>query len=87
MSNDELAGEVSALRAEIQALTQGLLLQQKMLRTMDEKLNRLLQAATIDDGGENSLQDLLGDIVKATNHLTKGQAEIIKLLHAPAPVQ
>lgn len=76
----DLAGEISALRTEIQALTRGLLMQHEMLRTMDEKLNCLLQAATGDDN--NDLEELLARIVKGTESLAEGQAEIIALLRA-----
>jgi hypothetical protein len=77
----DLSGEILALRTEIQALTRGLLMQQEMLRTMDEKLNCLLRAATGDDG--NELQDLLARIVKGIESLAEGQAYIVDLLRPP----
>ena len=79
MSSD-LSGELRALRTEIQALTRGLLIQQQMLRTMDEKLNRLLRAATNND--DNDLDELLARIVKGVESLGEGQTEIIALLRA-----
>jgi hypothetical protein len=79
MSSD-LSGEIRALSTEIQALTRGLLMQQQMLRTMDEKLNCLLRAATNDDGGD--LEELLARIVKGVEGLAEGQTEIIALLRA-----
>ena len=80
--NNDLSGEVRALRTEIQALTRGLLMQQDMLRTMDEKLNCLLRAATNDDDS-NELQDLLARIVKGIESLAEGQTRIVDLLRAP----
>jgi hypothetical protein len=80
--SQELSGEILALRTEIQALTRGLLIQQEMLRTMDEKLNCLLRAATNDDGA-HELQELLACIVKGIETLTDGQAQILDLLRAP----
>jgi hypothetical protein len=79
MSSD-LSGEIRALNREIQALTRGLLMQQQMLRTMDEKLNCLLRAATSDGGGD--LEDLLARMVKGIEGLAEGQIEIIALLRA-----
>lgn len=77
----ELSGEILALRTEIKALTRGLLVQQDMLRTMDEKLTELLRAATNDDDG-NELQELLARIVKGMESLAEGQSEIVNLLRA-----
>lgn len=77
MSHD-LSDEISALRTEIQALTRGLLMQQDMLRTMDEKLNSLLRAATNDD--DNELEELLARVVKGIESLAEGQREIIARL-------
>ncbi len=79
MSSD-LSGEILALSTEIQALTRGLLIQQQMLRTMDEKLNCLLRAATNDDGGD--LEELLAQMVKGIEGLAEGQTEIMALLRA-----
>lgn len=77
MSHD-LSGEISALRTEIQALTRGLLMQQDMLRTMDEKLSSLLRAAANDD--DNELEELLARVVKGIESLAEGQREIIARL-------
>ena len=43
----DIAGEIIRLRTEIELLTQGLTLQQQSLGLMDEKLDRLLEAATM----------------------------------------
>ena len=80
--SEDLLGQISALRTEIQALIRGLLMQQTMLRTMDEKLTRLLIAAT-DDNGANELEELLARVVKGMESLSEGQAQIIRLLTAP----
>ena len=79
--SSNLSGEIRALSTEIQALTRGLLMQQQMLRTMDEKLNYLLRAATNEDG--NELEELLARIVKGIESLAEGQRETIALLRAP----
>jgi len=78
--NLDLSGEISALRTELQALTRGLLMQQQMLRTMDEKLTLLLRAATNDDN--NDLDELLARVVKGIEGLAEGQTEMIALLRA-----
>ena len=44
----DIAGEIVRLRTEIELLTQGLTLQQQSLGLMDEKLDRLLEAATME---------------------------------------
>ena len=80
--SDDLTGEVRALGMEIQALTRGLLMQHEMLRTMDEKLTCLLQAATMEDG-ENELQQLLARIVEGIKSLAEGQTQILNLLRPP----
>ena len=83
--SEDLLGQISALRTEIQALIRGLLTQQTMLRTMDEKLTRLLIAAT-DDDGANELEELLARVVKGMESLSEGQAKIIRSTHRAGPL-
>ena len=49
----DIAGEIVRLRTEIELLTQGLTLQQQSLGLMDEKLDRLLEAATMEPADDD----------------------------------
>ena len=57
-------------------------MQHEMLRTVDEKMTCLLQAATIEDG-ENELRQLLARMVESIKSLAEGQTQILNLLRPP----
>lgn len=88
MSIDTVASEVAALRLEMSALTRGLTLQDKKLDIMDEKLTRLLEAATqeVSSDEPSPLMDLLGQIAEGVDAVLNSQKEMIGLLRHPVPV-
>ena len=80
----DIAGEVARLRTEIEMLTQGLVLQQQFLVTMDEKLDLLLEAASGElagDDGHDPLAEALRLIIGLLEGLTDGQRDILKHLN------
>jgi hypothetical protein len=78
----DIAAEVARLRTEIEMLVQGLTLQQQSLALMDEKLDRLLEAATVEPVGEGAdpLADALRRIIGLLATLSDGQREILDRL-------
>ena len=79
----DIAGEIVRLRTEIELLTQGLTLQQQSLGLMDEKLDRLLEAATMEPADdEDPLTQALRRIIALLSDLSDGQHEILKHLSA-----
>jgi hypothetical protein len=79
----DIAGEVARLRTEIELLTQGLVLQQQSLMLMDEKLDRLLEAATMEpESDADPLADALRRIIGLLSDLSDGQREILDRLSA-----
>ena len=78
-----IAGEIVRLRTEIELLTQGLTLQQHSLGLMDEKLDRLLEAATMEPADDEvPLTQALRRIIALLSDLSDGQHEIVKHLSA-----
>ncbi len=79
----DIAGEIVRLRTEIELLTQGLTLQQQSLGLMDEKLDRLLEAATMEPADDaDPLTEALRRIIGLLSDLSDGQHEILKHLSA-----
>jgi len=79
----DIAGEIARLRTKIELLTQGLTLQQQSLGLMDEKLDRLLEAATMEPADDaDPLTQALRRIVGLLSDLSDGQHEILKHLSA-----
>ena len=77
----DIAGEVARLRTEIELLTQGLVLQQQSLVLMDEKLDQLLEAATMEpESDADPLADALRRIIGLLSDLSDGQREILDRL-------
>jgi len=79
----DIAEEIGRLRTEIELLTQGLTLQQQSLGLMDEKLDRLLEAATMEPAEDaDPLTEALRRIIGLLSDLSDGQHEILKHLSA-----
>ena len=79
----DIAGEITRLRTEIELLTRGLTLQQQSLGLMDEKLDRLLEAATMEPADDaDPLTEALRRIIGLLSDLSDGQHEILKHLSA-----
>lgn len=79
----DIAGEIARLSTEIELLTQGLTLQQQSLGLMDEKLDRLLEAATIEPADDaDPLTEALRRIIGLLSDLSDGQHQILTRLTA-----
>jgi len=70
-----LADEVSAMRTDLQALTQGLLLMVETQEAQSEMLQQLLQAATQEAPDENPMEALFKKLTAALDGLTGAQKD------------
>lgn len=70
-----LADEISAMRTDLQALTQGLLLMVETQETQSEMLQQLLQAATQETPDENPMEALFKKLTVALDGLTGAQKD------------
>jgi len=68
-----LADEVSGLRTDMQALTQGLMLMVETQAAQSEMLRQLLEAAAQDGPDENPMEELIRQMTAALDRLTEAQ--------------